>query len=91
MGGHGRPQQFFLQSLKTGGCAFFIRVSEFGIPDHIGNDDGGKMALHPRFPFRERLAKHKGKIYLAWAGSNVAYRLHPRLEPHQGLASAQGQ
>ncbi len=30
-------------------------------------------ALHPYSPFRDRLAKHRGKIYLAEAGSNVAY------------------
>ncbi len=32
----------------------------------------GEAALHPRSPFRDRLAKHRGKIYLAEAGSNVA-------------------
>ena len=38
----------------------------------VGGRDRGDAAFHPRSPFRERLAKHKGKIYVAGAGSYVA-------------------
>jgi hypothetical protein len=45
------------------------------VADLVGGQYGGTAALHPRSPFRERLAEHKGKIYIAGAGSNVAYWL----------------
>ncbi len=40
--------------------------------DHIGSEYGDQTAFHPRSPFRERQAKHKGKIYVAEEGSYVA-------------------
>ncbi len=49
-----------------------IRLHEAAVADDISARDRSEAAFHPPSPFRERLAKHKGKIYAAGAGPYVA-------------------
>ncbi len=48
---------------------------ETTVTDHIDGEYGGETAFHPRSPFPERLAQHKGKIYSPGTGSNVRFWL----------------
>ena len=58
--------------LSVRAVGFLVRFHETAVADHIGGKNGDEATFHPYSPFRDRLAKHKGKIYLVKAGSNFA-------------------
>ena len=65
---------FVAVGLDEAGVVVLDRSGLFENMLEVGGRDGGEAAFHPRSPFRERLAKHNGKIYVAGAGSYVASR-----------------
>ena len=63
--------EVFAMRLESTQSADLVSLHQAGITNHIGGQDRGEATLHPCSPFRDSLAKHRGKIYLAEAGSNV--------------------